>query len=339
MTATPSLPGYTLVLSRTGEPARVERSGAREPTRVGVGRTPAEVTRLAGLLFPVCAIAQSAAALRASESAAAIMLPKGQAAARETLVLAEAVTGCIWRAALSWPQLLEKAPDPAPVQHARRALDQVRISLFPGNWAVPGGSALKIDPEGLANALILLQQQVDRLRPTADKVIDAAKSFGARIPLNCPPLGDRVNDLSIQPHGATEETPRTVQATSAEVACVADWFAAQASHADTLLDMLGDTSRQVVADASVSMPTRANGTGLGIAMTARGRLRHMIELENGTTTAWKAAAPTDWNLAQGSLLSQLAESARSEAEVQWMIAAADPCAPCSVTFETEAAHA
>lgn len=338
MSGTAATPGFRLVLSPDAA-ASIERVGPGEPTRVGKGRTPRELARLAGLLFPVCAIAQTAAALHACETAAGVELPKGQAAARDTLVLAEAIGGCVWRSALMWPLLVNKAVNPSPAQAARQALKHIQASLFAGPWQSPGGAPLAIDPDGLASAVDTLAGLADR--SDIDEVARSAAHYTLAGALAATPLHEAIFDGATRPLGGRlEESPRSLLSPAAPPRSLADWFSAQADHARSLAVALKARSQAVDLSGAVRFPDRTSGIGLGLSMTARGRLRHIVELENGRVVNWNVAAPTDWNLAPQGLLKALCDSLVPRGDLmaaKWIIAATDPCLPCKVV--EAAAHA
>lgn len=75
------------------------------------------------------------------------------------------------------------------------------------------------------------------------------------------------------------------------------------------------------------------GRGTGVADTARGRVAHQVEVEQGRVVGWRAVAPTEWTFHPGGILREavLGSSASGvQALTQWLIAALDPCVPCSV---------
>ena len=77
-------------------------------------------------------------------------------------------------------------------------------------------------------------------------------------------------------------------------------------------------------------------------MTARGRLRHQVQVQEGKIEDWQVVAPTDWNFApSGSLVQYLngLQTKAPDSTAKWLVAALDPCAPCAVVLEEELAHA
>ncbi len=75
----------------------------------------------------------------------------------------------------------------------------------------------------------------------------------------------------------------------------------------------------------------ANGSGLGVVECARGRLAHWLKTENGTVSAYRILAPTEWNfhpegpLPRGLVGRWVGEGARARQAVEWLVTALDPC--------------
>lgn len=356
---------YVLRLAeeQSGVRARVERHGPDNPLAVGVGRPAGQAPVIAGLLFAACPHAHGVAALRALEQAAETTLPPGQAAAREAIVLAEALAASLWRFALSWPALppldgssTAQAPDPASVKAARDAAQNLTHALFPAGWTRIGGAPLGHDLHGARIAARDLTQVVETALASRNALPVHADAIRLA-PLRSPPVLD---DLDTAFHSAAadpmetarEETPRALSAlralraaalpdSQATPTSLAPWFAAQQAHTNALARALHTCLGTLVPDAPVSSQPAASGQGVGIAMTARGRLRHAISLKAGKITDWRATAPTDWNFAPGGPVERTAQrlvpGARLHKEGQWLVAAFDPCAVCHV--ELEAGHA
>lgn len=334
---------YRLVIERGPSASRawVERTGPAHPLSVAVGQKVEVVARLPGLLFPICPIAHTAAALGAVERAAGVTLAPGQAAARHALVEAERVAGAVWRAGLSWPALIGAAPNPEPVRQARAAATALETALFADDWRQIGGAAMAVDRAGAADAWRELELARAAVAANARAVIEAADraTSGALDPAT--PLGDRVFDPAVTPEAAAfEETPGAHTAPRT----LADRLRAAAAIPVPALDRRG------LVDAPPSAaPAAPSGVGLCVTQTARGRLRHCVCVEDGVITQWRAAAPTDWNFAPDGPVARHAASVAAspgdaledralENRARWLVAAFDPCAPCTVSVQ-EAAYA
>lgn len=342
--AAANLRRYALVVTPAGEAvaARIKRTGPPNPLAVGHGRSTGEAAQLAGLLFPVCPRAHAAAALRAIEHIAGIELPEGQAAARDAVVLAESLAGCVWRAALTWPDLLGAPPDPTPVREARAAAEVVVQALYPGRWAQAGGAEIRVDEAALAAAVETFLRCVSKDAVSQSAIQQAAPTVEISAPISA--LGADIQSAVLAPdNAAREESPRSLQAEGAPPRRLADWFDAQRAYAEALAGQLEAAARRVCNAPPVSLPPAISGAGIGVATTARGRLRHAMTISDGVITHWTGAAPTDWNFAPAGPAVRIAESLRAgddlEREARWLVAAFDPCAPCEVQLEREAAHA
>lgn len=333
--------GFKLVLSRSGHSPRIERVGPSNVTQVGLGRGIEDLPKLAALLFPVCARAQAAAALLAGERAAGISLTKVQSAARESIVLAESLAACVWRAALTWPELLGRPGHPDLVKQARDASNDLADAIFADDWARVGGADLRFDTPQIRESLLSLQGVLKSLTGSVDEV--AARSKRAVSPTLRPVDAETLvldRALADEPR---EETPRSLIMSSVSGWCVSDWFLAQWQYALQILDRLRATLIQIDREPAPAAFDIEDGVGFGVVMTARGRLWHGVQLEEGRVTRWATMAPTDWNLARGGLLEQLATGvpleADPEAQAKWAIAAVDPCAPCTTAWAEETTYA
>jgi hypothetical protein len=84
-------------------------------------------------------------------------------------------------------------------------------------------------------------------------------------------------------------------------------------------------------DAPDLFQRKAEGTGIGEVGTARGRLRHFVEVADGRVRRYHIAAPTDWNFSPAgpvrAALSAIAGDGRGRIEerARLMIGAFDPC--------------
>lgn len=334
----------TLAAGPTGPRARITRTGPGNVLDLAVGRTLAEGITLAGLLFPICPRAHQAAALAAAEHAMGLELEPGQGAARDALVLAEAVAGCVWRSGMGWTRLLDEAPMAGPVKRAREASAGLQSALFAGRWAEPGGGELRIDPAGIRQALWALTHSVHAVARLENRLLDrVSDALGPGRLASFTTLGDRLDETTHCPSSRQgEETPRSLCDPGAATVSPPDWYAAQLDHAYALVALLRDALSALSETPASRADTDATGTGLGLSMTARGRLRHVISLRGGRIEAWKAAAPTDWNFAPGGPLEHYVSALDSENPAEaarWILGALDPCAPCQVAHESEAAHA
>ncbi|MGF1455716.1 MAG: hypothetical protein ACFB6R_10100 [Alphaproteobacteria bacterium] len=318
--------------------ARVRQSGDAGLARVGLGRPAVEAPRLAGLLFSLCPRAQTTAALRAVEQAAGVALAPGQAAAREAVLLGEGVAASVWRMAVTWPTLTGGTMDAAPVRAAREAADALLADLFDGPWAEPGGCLLKSVTAAPRSAVDALFEALRRSEAGIGPLLDQANAIRLHRGDTCCLLQDGIFAEDLCPDcSGHEETPRALLAPGEMTDSLGPWFDAQLSHGFTLLARLRRTLDRVAPDAPTPFPDGATGRGMGVAMTARGRLRHGLVLEDGLIRGWTTAAPTDWNFAPNGPVAatarRLAPGPGLRARAQWLVAAFDPCAPCDVALQ------
>ncbi len=352
--APPMTRTYVLTVAPGAEGPRVQvmRRGPEALTAVGLGRSAGDVVRLSGLLFSLCPRAQTAAVLRAIEQAGAVTVPEGQVAAREAAVLAEAVAAGVWRMGVTWPALVGEARDTASVKMARRGSDALAGALFTGSWSAIGGAAMARSGQAAAlEAFDVLHTALRTVEGRVQTVIDRASAIRlGRCACNCAVLKDEIYTDGVAPDSQNrEETPRALLAPREVTDSLAPWFDAQISHSFALMAALRRALRRAVPDAPLDVCGRTlSGDGLGVAMTARGRVRHAISLRDGTVTTWRAASPTDWNFASGGPVIRTAGRLCAEGggaldadglahAAQWVVAAFDPCSPCQVIPDAQSA--
>lgn len=327
-----------------GLSARLVRHGPSDILAIAKGRAIKDVVPLAGALFPICPRAHQGAALNALEQALGIELPSGQAHARDIVILAEALASCVWRSGIDWSKLLDRSPMTEPVKNARAASDALAESLFPNGWAQLGGAKLTIDQRALSDAIDTLAVCLDSAFATLPDLIHAADAVMPD-PINpaAQTLESSILDMKTSPKThALEETPRSLVHPEARSVWLRDWFIAQVEHGWHLLASLRGHAAALEPSVPGPEAARASGTGLGFAMTARGRLRHKVQVHEGKIEDWHVAAPTDWNFATSGSLVQYLNDLQTEAPAstaKWFVAALDPCAPCAVVLEEELAHA
>lgn len=296
--------------------ASIIREGPLNPLAVGVGRPAADAPRLAALLFPLCPHAHRAAAERALEDAAGLTPDPAHDAARAIAVLSEALAAAIWRMGVDWPA---RRGAPARLEAVKAARDGAAALLA-------GDAAGRV---ALAHALAAVEEE-------AAPILAHARGLHLRGP------GDACSPA--------EETPRLLDDPGGFAAATATdlspWFTAQARHARMLSRELDaacaahDRKRRGAAASSTAICDAVDATsvtGAGAAMTARGRVRHMITLEAGRIMSWRAIAPTDVNFAPQGPLAHWARRLIATADpadaLAWLVAAFDPCAPCAIAID------
>lgn len=326
---------FVLNAEHAAPSGHVRRRGPDNALNVTRGRACADVIRLAGMIYPICPRAHMAAGIAAMEAAAGVTLPPGQSAAREAIVLAESVAGGLWRAALVWPQLLGETVVPERVRRVRQASEDLARAIFPGDWATIGGAPVEFDHAAAGDALNSLQNDCEFLAEVTPKIVQAANDASGPLEFPIlPALGGGIwNPASAPGKPDCEESPRSLQQTGPGAACLGDWFQAQSDHTLALLGQLADRLQEIRTDAPADCPSGISGSGIGTSMTARGRLRHIVELEDSNIVRWVSTAPTDWNFSPTGPLATYSRALapdRFESQSRWLIAALDPCAPCTV---------
>ncbi|MCA9551325.1 MAG: nickel-dependent hydrogenase large subunit, partial [Myxococcales bacterium] len=80
----------------------------------------------------------------------------------------------------------------------------------------------------------------------------------------------------------------------------------------------------------------AEGEGVGLADTGRGRLAHRVAWADGKVTRWDRVAPTEWTHHPDGVATRAPvgwPAAEAEARARWHMALLDPCVPFGVTVE------
>lgn len=333
--------------------ARVTSKRPAGALRVAEGRPAAEAAGLAGMLFPMNATAQTAAALSAAEAALKVNLGAAQTAARQMLVGFEAAAGCAWRMGLAWAQLTGASARSEVVQEARAASSAIAGAIFEdGEWARVGGGVVRPRPAEILDHLNTLQRVFRQLEPALDDVIDTVPAL-ASLKGRAWPLLDETGveraalalaedpGFAARPHlsgRAIEESPRAVLQLWRLDEGLASWFRAQARFAHQLPGRLEKTARNVVRADPAHANLKGSGRGWGLAITERGRLIHWMALDRGKVRAWRAIEPTDWNFSPNGPVARAAELLHPDSDLndggRWIVAAFDPSAPCRVVVES-----
>jgi hypothetical protein len=349
--------GYELrVSARRGVvTASVTALRAQGALRVAEGRPVGEAAGLAGMLFPMSAAAQTAAALAAVEAALKVTPPQAQIAARDLLVGLEAAAACAWRMGFVWPQLNGGATSGGPVQDARAAADAAAGALFvEADWARIGGGRLRPSRARARELAASATSALEALAPALDALIVHAPPI-ASLEGRAWPLLDEAGlrraaaalaadpGFSARPHlagRAIEEGPRALLSLPDTEEGLPAWFRAQARFAAALPARL-ERALDALADAEpASVNVKGSGKGWGQAVTARGRMIHWIAVERGKVAAWRALEPTDWNFAPRGPVARAAELLPPDGDLadagRWVAAAFDPSAPCRIVVEADA---
>lgn len=102
-----------------------------------------------------------------------------------------------------------------------------------------------------------------------------------------------------------------------------------------ILDLLGvmaqlrDQLKALDGYNAAPILLQKNGSGVGVVETARGRLVHAIDLQDGLIRHWCILAPTEWNFhpkgAAAQSLSRLMPGPGLEEQARQIMLAIDPC--------------
>jgi hypothetical protein len=348
--------GYEVRISARSGIVAASVASHRSPgvLRIAEGRPVGEAAGMAGLLFPMNAAAQTAAALSAAEAALRIEPPAGHIGARQLIVGFEAAAACAWRMGLVWPQLSAAVTSANPVQQVRAAADAAAEALYEGgDWARIGGGEARPQIARVRELLEATQGALTTLAEGLPAVIEGAPPLGGLQGRTWPLLDDagvehaalalsRDAGFAARPHlggRAVEESPRALLKRWRGGEGLAAWFGAQAHFAEQLPLRLARTMR-LLADAPPAggAGARSSGKGWGMAVSARGRIIHWMAVERGRVAAWRALEPTDWNFAPRGPVARAAELLAPDESLaeagRWLVAAFDPSAPCRVVVET-----
>jgi hypothetical protein len=133
-----------------------------------IGRPVEQALEIIPLMFSLCRAAQSCAGLEACEEALGVTVSPAQRAARELLVLAEAVDENCRRIVIDWPRLGGETPVIEDLAAVRAALKSVRPAFYPGgdrkpggDWLRLGGGRLKSGRPALGRAIRLLEERLN----------------------------------------------------------------------------------------------------------------------------------------------------------------------------------
>jgi hypothetical protein len=119
----------------------LESSRCVDVARVLIGQPVGAAARLVGLLFSLCGVAQTVAAVRAAEAATGARASPATNGARHAVVLCEAVEQSVLRLGMDWPAVAGTAPDIEAVRELRRDVMAARRAASVASWDRIGGAA------------------------------------------------------------------------------------------------------------------------------------------------------------------------------------------------------
>lgn len=345
--------GRLAISVSAGRPAEIAATAV--PTeRLFTGRPPEDVARLLPGLFAVCGEAQGVACRFALEAALGIMIDDDVRRERRLRIVGEGLREHFLRIVVDWAALQGEAPDRealraigAHVAAMRAATPGAagRLAAFVRD-TVLGDSFAGLDDEAAFAAWAAGRQTV--AQRLVAHVIDAGfADSGATEPAVLPALGDGgatafpAGDRDPSDAGPPYETTAFAEARSAPIVAAlearhgAGLLARLAARLVAIAALAGEAVALAGAGRSGDAPDlfqrKAEGTGIGEVGTARGRLRHFVEVADGRVRRYHIAAPTDWNFSPAgpvrAALSAIAGDGRGRIEerARLMIGAFDPC--------------
>ncbi|SDD91448.1 hypothetical protein [Rhodospira trueperi] len=119
----------------------LESSRRADVARVLIGQPVGAAVRLVGLLFSLCGVAQTVAAVQAAEAATGARASSATNGARHAVVLCEAVEQSVLRLGMDWPAVAGTAPDIEAVRDLRHGVAAARRAASVASWDRIGGAA------------------------------------------------------------------------------------------------------------------------------------------------------------------------------------------------------
>jgi coenzyme F420-reducing hydrogenase alpha subunit len=358
---------------------RVSSSRRADASRTLVGLPVELMLESVPLLFSVCGEAQSVAAREASEAALGIEVGEATSAARQLRVACEAIDNQALQVALGWPTLFGRPPVVESLRALRAATAQLRHLepvLARGDRSGPVPFFDQPSSAELQRALSRLLEAPLPADPSeleewtsgpgvAQHVIGALLREGVAEVGRCemqmlPALSAEWFEEQARADASFEWTPR-YRGLAAETGALARTSqtplisALLKKYGNGLLtrfvarvaDLEGHGARVVDLVARLrptetpGPPRRRSGTGAAVVDTSRGRLAHVLTIEDERVTGWRVVAPTEWNFhPEGPLFAGLegVPAAQAQRLATLLVSGLDPCVGFHVTVRS-AAHA
>jgi hypothetical protein len=331
-------------------------------------RAPSEVAALMPRLFSICSRAQGAAAAAALDAAQGVAAADRVALRRLSVDVAlEALQETLWRLLIDWPEAMNEAPLLAPVREVRHALaafdpapgaelpvviaEVAARDVFgqpPADWCARDPASLMhwIDEGATLPARLLRRLLAEApglglssIAPMPLASIEALETailprllHDAAFPKA--PLWD---GLPVETGALARQVghPLLAEFVSANGRTAAARFLARLVELAQLIDPLPVGSPMAAAVRGHAM---SDGSGIGLAETARGLLLHRARVDGARVVDYQIVAPTDWNFhPQGGLRSLAGRSAddreRLASEARLVVRSLDPCVACRVEIE------
>lgn len=346
------------------ESVGVESSRNGLPPALVRNRTPAEVAGLMPRIFSICSRAQGAAAAGALAAAQHVAPDRAALRCRSAEVALEALQETLWRLLIDWPEAMDETPLLAPVREVRLALadfDPLPGAALPAVVAeiaerdVYGQPVSEWCAQELAGLLRWIAAGATLPARLLRRLLTESPDLGRSPVAPMPVVGVDTLEIAILPQlqrdpsfantphwdGLPVETgalarlawhPLLALFVADHGRTAAARFLARLLELGELIDPLPGTSAR---PAPVRQHAMSDGSGIGLAETARGLLLHRARVENGRVADYQIVAPTDWNFHPDGALRALAgrnaeDRRRLATEARLVVRSLDPCVACEV---------
>ena len=305
-------------------------------TRLLCGLAPAQAAARVPSLFSLCAQAQGAAARAACAAA-----EDGIAAHEEVVVEVAAVRGeaaqeHLWRLLIDWPRELALAPQEHLLARWRRQLRRDAQSLSGADFLF----FLETEVLGMAPATWLALRDLGALRAWSE----AAPGLAARLCQTL--LAQEVALSSAWPEHSSETGAYGRRAGDSLLASLATRpLLARLLARVQELTAMALQDRRFAWPGTLQAQSPAPGSGWALAQTARGALRHEVEVVAGKVTRYCIVAPTDRHFAPRGALAALllgrtcADQAEALTLARRYVLALDPCVELRISLADDGARA
>lgn len=312
-----------------------------ETAKVFVGRAPAQTANMVGMLYSLCARAQTVAGLEALEQAQAITLTPQHGRARNLLRLAEMLSQTAMRLCMDWPRLLGLSQEPEVARACLGAEVELERALFAGSpWKTPGGVSFSPDVQSVVDTIASL----DILMKTTVLRDGLAEHLRRAVINSHLQFFGVLNDECKHEDGALlrrRDDERVRETRDRFGLGLLTRLEARLADMAFLPGEMAEAAEALEPGEVFDGKARDNGTGEACVQTARGMLAHRVVVRDGFVADYAIDAPTDLNFAQdGPVAVGLLGADASDHEslmraAQLHVLAVDPC----VNFAVEVGHA
>ncbi|MHB9119317.1 MAG: hypothetical protein ACYC2R_13745 [Burkholderiales bacterium] len=195
------------------------------------GKTVAHVVAILPLLFSVCRLAQSAAALQACQQALGTGPSSSVRRTRQLVVLAETAQEYLWRFSLDWPQLTGAQTDEKAYAQGRVGLERaIQPVLADAGWKTAGSVAIDLNIEAWQRFATQLARHVEQrllgIAPLEFLAIASVEALEAWCRSRAVPLAGTIGMLMERSMEHGEQSAVPLMPAAGEMAALADALAA-----------------------------------------------------------------------------------------------------------------